>query len=212
MNNLELWYKNNEQYLMAAIAWLQLRLLKLANSLDNIDQLDQAYAAMTAAAEAQPPPALVILAQRLDLSEFEQQVLLLGAAMEMNTGFAELCNNAPGNQQRPYPTFALALALFDDPAWDILSPERPLRYWRLIEINQPGAQLLTVSALRADERIVNYIKGLNYLDDRLAPLLTRLDDAEADLPPSQQAIADTIGQFWQQATSSHQYRAIQLLG
>jgi len=97
MNNLELWYKNNEQYLTAAIAWLQLRLLKLANSLDNTDQLDQAYAAMTVAAAAQPPPALVILAQRLDLSEFEQQVLLLGAAMEMNTGFAELCNNAPGN-------------------------------------------------------------------------------------------------------------------
>jgi hypothetical protein len=60
MNNLELWYKNNEQYLMAAIAWLQLRLLKLANSLDNTDQLDQAYAAMTVAAAAQPPPALVI--------------------------------------------------------------------------------------------------------------------------------------------------------
>ena len=212
MNNLELWYKNNEQYLMAAIAWLQLRLLKLANSLDNTDQLDQAYAAMTVAAAAQPPPALVILAQRLDLSEFEQQVLLLGAAMEMNTGFAELCNNAQGNQQRPYPTFALALALFDDPAWDILSPERPLRYWRLIEINQPGAQLLTVSALRADERIVNYIKGLNYLDDRLAPLLTRLEDAEVELPPSQEAIVDTIVQCWQQGISSDHLPAIQLLG
>jgi hypothetical protein len=31
--------------------------------------------------------------------------------------------------------------------------------------------------LRADERIVNYVKGLNYLDDRLLPLLTPLDVA-----------------------------------
>ena len=52
-----------------------------------------------------------------------------------------------------------------------LSPERPLRYWRLIEINQPGAQPLVSAALRADERVVNYVKGLNYLDDRLMPLL-----------------------------------------
>lgn len=34
-----------------------------------------------------------------------------------------------GMGKRPYPTFALALARFDDLAWEVLSPERPLRYW-----------------------------------------------------------------------------------
>jgi predicted nucleic acid-binding protein len=67
------------------------------------------------------------------------------------------------------------MALFDDPAWDVLSPERPLRFWRLIEINQAGAQPLMTSPLRADERIVNYLKGLNYIDDRLSHMLERLD-------------------------------------
>jgi len=31
----------------------------------------------------------------------------------------------------------LAFALFDDPDWNALAPNAPLRYWRLLEINQP---------------------------------------------------------------------------
>ena len=113
--------------------------------------------------------------------------------MELDPDAAALCARAHRDPSRPYPTFALALWLFDDAAWDVMSPERPLRYWRLIEIHQPGAQPLTASALRADERIVNYIKGLNYLDDRLAPLLIPIEAEEAlTLPPSQQASADAI--------------------
>ena len=92
-----------------------------------------------------------------------------------------------GEPERPYPTFALALSLFDEPAWEALSPERPLRYWQLIEINQPGGQPLTTSRLRADEWIVHYLKGLTYLDDRLTPLLMPLASPAADieLPASQ---------------------------
>ena len=149
---------------------------------------------MQEAEAMEPPPALLILAKRLGLSRFEREVMLLCAAMELDTRTAFLCASAQNDHIRAYPTFALALALFEDPAWDILSPERPLRHWRLIEINQSGAQSLTGSPLRADERIVNYIKGLNYLDDRLAPLLVPLDiaDAEPELPPSQQGAADSI--------------------
>ena len=128
-------------------------------------------------AATDPSPALILLADRLGLSRFEREVLLLCAAMELDTRIPALCARAQGDPNRPYPTFALALALFDEPAWDVLSPERPLRHWRLIEINQPGAQPLTASPLRADERIVNYLKGLNYLDDRLAPLLVPFDGA-----------------------------------
>src|SRR6185436_3306550 len=114
------------------------------------------------------PSAIAVLAKQLGLSRFEQQVLVLCAAMEIDTRIAGLCARAHDDPQKPYPTFALALALFDDPVWDVLSPERPLRFWRLIEINQPGAQSLTTSALRADERVVNYLKGLTYLDDRMS--------------------------------------------
>jgi hypothetical protein len=160
------------------------------------------------------PPALILLSQRFGLSQFEQQVLLLCAAMELDTRIANLCAQVQNNPRLAYPTFALALSLFDEPAWDVLSPERPLRYWRLIEINQPGAQPLTTSALRADERIVNYIKGLNYLDDRLntwvMPLKTAILDLE--LPSSQQEIEEKIVSYLQQVNSQQNPLVVQLLG
>lgn len=141
-----------------------------------------------------PPPALVTLVTRLRLSAFERDVLLLCAAMELDTGIAGLCARAQGDSAKAYPTFALALALFDSPSWEALSPERPLRYCRLIEINQPSGHPLTTSQLRADERIVNYLKGLNYLDDRLAPMLSPFEPPK-DLgtkPASQKSVEDTI--------------------
>jgi hypothetical protein len=153
----------------------------------------QAAAAMNAAAESDPPPPLILLSRRLELSAFERNVLLLCAALELDTRIGELCARAQHAPHRPYPTFALALAMFDDPAWEVMSPGRPLRFWRLIDINQPGAEPLTTSALRADERIVNYIKGLNYLDDRLTPLLMPFDaPAGSAVAPSQQHAADHV--------------------
>src|SRR5213079_1147006 len=118
----------------------------------------------------------------------------LCAAMELDTRIAGLCARAQRDPGKAYPTFALALTLFEQPAWDSMAPERPLRYWQLIETGQAGAQPLIASALRADERIVNYIKGLNYLDDRLAPSLIELAPANPGdrLPPSQAAAAATI--------------------
>ena len=91
--------------------------------------------------------------------------------MELDPATPGLCALAQRDERRPWPTFALALELFPDPSWEALSPRGPLRDWRLVEITQPPGQPLTASALRADERIVSYIKGLNYLDDRIEPLL-----------------------------------------
>jgi hypothetical protein len=142
-----------------------------------------------------PPPALVLLGRRLGLTAFEQDVLLLCVAMDLDTRVAALCAQAQDDQHRPYPTYALALSLFDEPAWDVVSPDRPLRYWKLLEIHQHSGQPLTVSQLRADERIVNYVKGLNYLDDRLTTLLAPIEveaDAQVELPLSQQQAVDEI--------------------
>ena len=204
-NTLNHWQERNEQYLCVALNWLRLRLTRLAESLSTKDRLStkkemketeivKAAAALIDLEAANPPPALVILSRRLGLSRFEQEVMLLCAAMELDTRVPGLCARAQDEPNRHYPTFALALTLFDEPAWDVLSPERPLRYWRLIDINRLGAQSLTTSPLRADERIVNYIKGLNYLDDRLAPLLVPFDvpAGQTGLPPSQQDLVTKV--------------------
>jgi hypothetical protein len=163
------------------------------------------------AAGMTPPPALAALAQSLGLSEFERNVLLLCTATELDTSIGALCAQAQGDPARPFPTFALALSLFEDPAWEALSPERPLRYWRLLEISQPGATPLTVSPLRADERVVNLLKGVTYLDDRLAPLLAPVPDPGDGVPASQLASAQAIVDQLRVA-SQQDIPAIQLLG
>ena len=168
--------------------------------------------AMVEAQSAERPPALILLARRMGLSEFEQHTLLLCAAMELDTRIAALCARAQQDANRPYPTFALALTLFDNAAWDIMSPERPLRYWRLIEINQPGAQPLITSALKADERIVNYIKGLNYLDDRLAPLTMPVGRPADALPTSQSKVADAVAVHVEKAARAASLPLFQLVG
>ncbi len=164
------------------------------------------------AQEMNPPPALLILARRLGLSEFERQLLLLCLALELDPAIATLYSRCQGEPGRP--TFALAFNLFDNPSWEALSPERPLRYWRLIEINQPGGHALTVSPLRADGRIVNYLKGLNYLDDRLTPLLVPLDvyPDTAELSPSHQEKVITVLQALKQAEAGKWLPVVQLLG
>jgi len=175
------------------------------------EQVAQAAAAMAEAEAMEPPPALVMLSRRFGLSRFEKEVLLLCAAIELDTGLAALCARAQDDPHRPYPTFALALALLDKPAWDVLSPDRPLRYWRLIEITQPAGQPLTASPLRPDERIVNYLKGLNYLDDRLGALVAPLDvpGVSADLPPSQQSSVASVAGYLKPGRN---LTTVQLLG
>ncbi|MGI8587621.1 MAG: ATP-binding protein [Chloroflexia bacterium] len=217
--------EDNSRYLAASLAWLRLRLQRdPAGGGDCHSALpchserseeSQAAAAMRAAeSAAESPPELVALSERLGLSGFERDLLLLCSAMEMDTRTAALCARAQDDPTRPYPTFALALSLFDNAAWDVLSPERPLRYWRLIEIHQPAGTPLTTSLLRADERIVNYLKGLNYVDDRIAPLLVPLEvgGGETGLPASQQAAVGQIIQGWRAAAPGALLPVVQLVG
>jgi SpoVK/Ycf46/Vps4 family AAA+-type ATPase len=220
MTPQERWLTANDKYLSQGLAWLRNLLTQKVEQQPNKDKSQPAFAFIRpnlaefdpieatrrstaegtkrgkAAATESPPaleaPALAVLARALGLSEFEARVLFLSAASEFDNDIPLLCARALNDPARPFATFGLAFTLFDDPAWDAMSQERPLRYWRLVEINQPGAQPLTGSALKADERIINFIKGLNYLDDRLAPLLDAVPESEIDLPPSQTAVADDM--------------------
>lgn len=235
------WEEKNSRYLAAALRWLRLVLERRAAGMQTAETQPSGSSSLSArgrkrstaftaassddavAAAAQemaqtenamdPPPPLVILCRKLGLSDFERMLLLLCAATEFDMGIAALCGRALRDPSLAHPTFGLALSIGDDPAWDALSPERPLRYWKLIEINQPGGQSLTSSALRADERIVNYIKGLNYLDDRLAPFLAAVDiSGPQQLPPSQQSIVGDIIRGWHRALRESQLPIVQLLG
>jgi hypothetical protein len=181
-----------------------------ARSLDA--QLAAAEATMRTAAARSPAPAPVRLGQLLGLAPFELHTLLLCAAMELDPRMGELCAKAQGNPGLAYPTFALALSALPEPAWDVLSPHGGLRWWRLVEISQPPGQPLVTSALRADERIVSYLKGLNELDDRLEPLVTPLPVAGGELPASQRAAAEAATEWCGRATTRPSPPVLQLLG
>jgi SpoVK/Ycf46/Vps4 family AAA+-type ATPase len=247
MNDQVQWMERNEQHLTAAVAWVRLRLQGIAPpprtktrqkrgclwfssnpppvqtdaaSLTKASgkEIAKAYQEMVALETGDPPPALILLGNRLKLSPFERCVLALCAAMELDTRIAPLCARVHDDPAKPYPTFALAFALFDDPDWSVLSPHRALRYWRLLEIEQPGGRPLTAAALRADERIVNYLKGLNYLDDRLTPLVEPLAgpaDSSGDtgrLPQSQQHSVDQILQRLSRIAPQEKAPVIELVG
>lgn len=143
MSDLSAWQQRNDDYLSAALNWLRLRLVRLAQRsqpaatalpasspppseppaptkglfrwcartkdrlpapetmlLPKADDtvtdahITQAAAAMAAAEAAEPPPALVILGRRFGLSRFEQEILLLCAAMEFDTRIGALCARA----------------------------------------------------------------------------------------------------------------------
>ncbi len=214
MTHLDRWHQQNEAYLAEALTWLRQRLGYTPAEEPALGPTLPPW--QLPPGNDLPPPALVLLSQRLGLSPFEQEVLLLCAAMELDTRIASLCAQAQDNPQTPYPTFALAFALFADPAWEVLSPERPLRYWRLLEITQPGGQPLTTSPLRADERIVSYLKGLNYVDDRLLTLLVPLEplsplSLDDQLASSQLAtVQTTLGQL--QAANLSRPPLLQVIG
>ncbi|HEX6938798.1 MAG TPA: ATP-binding protein [Longimicrobiales bacterium] len=141
------------------------------------------------------PPALEQLVAGFGLSAFERDVLLLCAGPELEAEFAETLRAAG----YVGPCFSLALAALPGAHWSALTPSAPLRYWRLVEF--AGAGPLASSVLRIDERILHFLAGAGYADDRLDGLLTPVAAAEA-LPPSQRALADRIAAAWSRPTAA----------
>lgn len=139
---------------------------------------------------ADPQPALAELSRRLGLSPFERDMLLLALAPEIDAGMPSLLAAAQGDPSRRAATFALGMSLLEAPAWDALAPGRPLRRYQLIEIHQAGVTPLLSAPLRIDERIAAYLKGLNYLDERIAAHAVPVPPVR--LPPSQRNMAERL--------------------
>lgn len=148
--------------------------------------LEEALAAAEAFMPA--PSALQRLCRLFGLSPFERDLLLLCVGPDLDSDFARLCVEArPAGARHAAPTFALALSCLPGAHWSALAPAAPLRCWRMIEVGEGDS--LTQSPLRADERVLHFLTGTQYLDDRLEGLL-RPVAAERTLPPSQLALVE----------------------
>jgi hypothetical protein len=193
------WLEANQRYLTSALGRLRL-LLETARSASSASETGgnnrpDETASEGAAWDLAVPPALVALQRRFGLSQFEANVLLLCAGVELDSRIAGLCASAGGELGRGAPTFSLALGLFSGPHWSALLPSAPLRYWRLLEVSPAG--LLTQSALRIDERILHYLTGISYLDDRLSGYFRQLPGGDApSLVSSHRSLVDQIVSAW----------------
>jgi hypothetical protein len=155
------------------------------------------------------PPELARLAKAFGLSAFEQGVLLLASAMELDASVGTACAAAQRDPRRAYPTFGLALAALPEPHWSALLPSSPLRRWRLVEVDT--ADSLTAGRLRLDERVLHHLTGLSYLDHRLRGLVEAARSLD-ELPESQAATAGRIAEMWSPARPLTSWPVIQLCG
>jgi hypothetical protein len=179
------WNQANQQYLIAHLNRLRQQLIHLIQPSD------------PSSAEASPLPetipshafALDQLQHIFGLSDFELDLLLLCAGVELETEFAELCATIQGNTQKSYVTFSLALLISTQPDWGAFSPDRPLRRWKLIEIG--GGNTLTTSPIRIDEQILHYLLGEHHLNERLMGMATPLVLPKCLVPSHQQLVEES---------------------
>jgi hypothetical protein len=197
------WVEANQRYLSAALAQVYALLTPEATAgdtevlaLDGVEPLD-------------PPPAIERLCALFGFSDFERAVLLLCAGMGLDSRFAAACAAAHGDPRRTYPSFGLALATLPGAHWRALTPQAPLRYWRLVELS--GGDDLISSRLCIDERILHYLTAVSARDERLTGFVEPVRACSA-LSPAQLALAERVAAIWSAVEPGTPLPAVQLCG
>ncbi len=176
--NTQDWHSANQRYLVAALGMVQETLQahfdRSQEPAINGGPLQTggfgAQAELEKARACLPgPAALDTLATALNLSPFEQKILLLCAGTELDARFSQLIAAIQGNPACIHPSFGLAMAVFDDAYWSALAPDAPLRYWQLVTLS--AEQVLVKSPLRIDEQVLHYLTGVHYMDERLGEII-----------------------------------------
>ena len=210
------WSADNQAYLMLRIKAIGNRLewykasrmekkenVKEPTNTAEIKQLKRIAGKMSA------PPAIEKLVQQLGLSTFERDLLVWCAALELNTGFAELTSSIQQNPSSALPTFTTALAVLPNAHWSAISPQSPLRYWGLIEVNQ--TPFITKSNLKINEHILHYLAGVQHLHQSLKEMLEPVA-VQSYLAPSQVELAEAILKSYSDKKENKPAPVIQLSG
>jgi hypothetical protein len=207
------WHEANQHYLMVALDVVRAALERHAAHTQDTPEpegRDEPTRALQEAADAMPaPPALETLSETFGLTPFERDLLLLCAGMELDSTLATLCAAAQGAPRLAYPTFGLAVAALPGAHWSAMTPAAPLRYWRLVEVGT--GDTLTTSPLRVDERVLHYLAGVTYLDERLRGLVEPLG-VSGKLPLSHRALVHKISGLWSRVEGASAGPVIQLCG
>jgi hypothetical protein len=206
------WTEANQRYLSAALeivrGYLEQRGPHAAEGAQPDPQAARILTEVSAGMSA--PPAIDAVAGTFGLSPFERDILLLCAGVELDTSFAASCAAAQGDRAQTHPTFGLALSVLPGAHWSALSPAVALRRFQLIEVG--AGNTLAGSPLRIDERVLHYLAGESYLDERLSSLMDLVPPQSTPLVPSHAAIASRIVGAWSRISSWGSAPIIQLSG
>lgn len=144
------------------------------------------------------PPALRTLAERAGLDGFEEDVLVLAAAMELDSTTAARCAAAQANTAMDYPTLSLALAALPGAHWEALADAGALLRHGLVEL-APG-QGTMVARLSTPRRVWQHLLGLRGPDREVLRWARPLRGSTAPRPPSltsaARALADGLQAPW----------------
>lgn len=206
------WIESNRGHLSAALAEARSKLERYARRVRGLSERGESeFKAEQDGIEVsqitRTDSALESLCSKFGLSSFECDILLLSAGVELDSSIARLL--AQADPASPYLTFGLALSALDDAHWSALSPSRPLRRWRLVELGTGSA--LTTTSLRIDERILHYLTGIQHLDERLLGFVEPVEES-SDLPPSHRAIAKELEAAWSEFNGESRLPVAQLCG
>jgi hypothetical protein len=210
-----IWYQSNRDYLVASFDQLHNIFLNYINQAKNeskikpIDTNKDFLKLKIIQADISFSPALEQICSRFNLSEFERYIVVFCAAMEIDRRFPSLCAKAQSFDDQYSPTFDLFNSVLPNSHWSAITPDGPLRYWKMLALG--SGSTLTNTSLHIDERILHYLLGVKTTD----PLLTgiaEVSQAPKQLVPSHQSLAESIKSLWQRNTSYDFPPIIQLSG
>jgi hypothetical protein len=134
------WQEANQRYLVAMLEVVRHELEQRVSPSQGQEALAEREKLLQQAkqmADSMPaPPMLDTICSVFNLSSFERDALLLCTGAEMDASFAKLCATVQGDSRRTYPSFDLALSVLPNAHWSALTPDAPLRRWKLIDVGQ----------------------------------------------------------------------------
>jgi AAA+ superfamily predicted ATPase len=121
-------------------------------------------------------PGIDALAARFDLTSFEQEVILLCLAPELDPAFDRLYAYLHNDATRCFATPHLAITALDSEAAAgsaraSFLPGASLRRWRIVSLSPASSSgTLITTAMRLSERVIYYVLGIHHIEERCRAL------------------------------------------
>ena len=201
------WDDYNLSFLSQCIDRTRLRMEALAAD-DNAVFDDTDWERWPEPPSAEFEPRIVRLADRLGLTNFALELLVLCVGMELDSRIPHLCGQLQQSKDLSYPTLSLALRLFPHAHWDAMSANSPLRSNRIVNIDHRG--LATQARLSVDERVWQHLLGIDHIDHRLRRITDPVEFPEALVDAHVSIVAQATHGI--QASTASTIPVIQLTG